>query len=139
MLLTTHLKGFNLILCLSKCRYLTMFQFFYLQIYDIGKGTEMPITGIQFHRVETSTKYFIFVTTPTRLYQFMGHAITMDGKPSLQSVFYQYLNMPDTAFQEIPSTLKYSKLQFHFDRNEIPKTFAWLTGPGIFYGQVGLD
>lgn len=97
----------------------------------------MPITGIQFHRVNSSTnKYFIFVTTPTRLYQFIGHATITDNKPSLQSLFYTYLTMPETGFQEIHSTLKYSKLQFFFNKYYNPKTFAWLTGPGIFFGQV---
>ncbi|XP_052749973.1 vacuolar protein sorting-associated protein 18 homolog isoform X2 [Galleria mellonella] len=111
-------------------------QQYWRQIFDIGQGADMPITGIQFHRVVNSNKYFIFITTPTRLYQFIGHAISTDGKPSLQSIFYQYLTMPDTGFQEIPSTLKYSKLQFFFDKYDVPKTFAWLTEPGIFYGQL---
>lgn len=98
----------------------------------------MPITGIQFQRVNKTRKYFIFITTRTRLYQFIGDAIMQDDKPSLQSVFYPYLTRPETDFQAIPSNLKYSKLQFFFDRNDTPKTFAWLTEPGIFYGQVSL-
>lgn len=61
-----------------------------------------------------------------------------DDKPSLQSIFHTYLTTPETGFQEIPSTLKYSKLQFYFDKTNTPKTFAWLTEPGIFYGQVRL-
>ncbi|KAI5652101.1 pep3/Vps18/deep orange family domain-containing protein [Phthorimaea operculella] len=105
-------------------------------IFDIGRGAETPITGLQFHRVGNSNKYFIFVTTPTRLYQFIGHAVTTDGKPSLQTIFHQYLTCPETSFQEIPSSLKYSRLQFFFDRNSTPKMFAWLTEPGIFYGQL---
>ncbi|XP_063825153.1 vacuolar protein sorting-associated protein 18 homolog isoform X1 [Ostrinia nubilalis] len=105
-------------------------------IFDIGHGTEMPITGIQFHRVGNSSKFFVFITTPTRLYQFIGHAVATDGKLSLQSIFYPYLTTPETGFQEIPSTLKYSRLQFFFDRNNVPKTFAWLTEPGVFYGQL---
>ncbi|KAJ8728370.1 hypothetical protein PYW08_016755 [Mythimna loreyi] len=109
---------------------------YWREIFDIGKGaTDMPITGIQFHRVNNTNKYFIFITTPTRLYQFMGHATTQGDKPSLQSIFYSYLTIPETGFQEIPSSLKYSKLQF-FDKNGVPKTFAWLTEPGIFYGQL---
>ncbi|KAF9418516.1 hypothetical protein HW555_004665 [Spodoptera exigua] len=108
---------------------------YWREIFDIGKGTDMPITGIQFHRVNNTSRYFIFITTPTRLYQFMGQAVMKDNKPSLQSIFYSYLTIPETGFQEIPSTLKYSKLQF-FDKNDVPKTFAWLTEPGIFYGQL---
>ncbi|XP_048483000.1 vacuolar protein sorting-associated protein 18 homolog isoform X2 [Plutella xylostella] len=106
------------------------------QIFDIGKGTDTPITGIQFHRVNNTSKYFIFVTTPRRLYQFIGQAVCTDDKPSLQSIFNTYLTVPETGFQEIPSTLKYSKLQFYFDKHDVPKTFAWLTEPGIFYGQL---
>lgn len=69
----------------------------------------------------------------------MGNAVTTDGKPSLQSIFHPYLTTPETSFQEIPSSLKYSKLQFYFDKNNTPKMFAWLTEPGIFYGQVMLE
>ncbi|CAH0750606.1 unnamed protein product [Diatraea saccharalis] len=117
-------------------RMFTVNQQYWRQIFDIGRGTDIPITGIQFHRVGTSNKFFIFITTPTRLYQFIGNAVTTDGKPSLQSIFYPYLTTPETGFQEIPSTLKYSRLQFYFDKNNIPKTFAWLTEPGVFYGQL---
>ncbi|XP_049869463.1 vacuolar protein sorting-associated protein 18 homolog [Pectinophora gossypiella] len=114
----------------------TASQQYWRQIFDIGRGAETPITGLQFHRVGNTSKYFIFVTTPTRLYQFIGHAVTTDGKPSLQSIFHQYLTTPETSFQEIPSTLKYSKLQFFLDKFNTPKMFAWLTEPGIFYGQL---
>lgn len=114
----------------------TASQQYWREIFDIGKGSKTPITGIQFHRVANTNKYFIFVTTPTRLYQFTGPAVLTDDKPSLQTVFYPYLTRPETGFQEIPSKLKYSMLQFFFDRNDVPKTFAWLTEPGIFYGQL---
>lgn len=107
-----------------------------LQIFDIGKGKDTPITGIEFHRVNSTSKYFIFVTTPKRLYQFIGHAVFNDDKPSLQTIFHSYLTTPETGFQDIPSNLKYSKLQFFFDKTDSPKTFAWLTEPGIFYGQL---
>ncbi|XP_028033336.1 vacuolar protein sorting-associated protein 18 homolog [Bombyx mandarina] len=109
---------------------------YWRQIFDIGKGADTPITGIKFHRVAGTNKYCIFVTTPTRIYQFIGHAIFSENKPSLKSVFYPYLTIPETGFQEIPSTLKYSELQYYFDKNEMPKTFAWLTEQGIFYGQL---
>ncbi|XP_075973886.1 vacuolar protein sorting-associated protein 18 dor isoform X2 [Anticarsia gemmatalis] len=109
---------------------------YWREIFDIGKGSEMPITGIQFHRVNKTSKYFIFITTATRLYQFTGQAVMKDDKPSLQSIFYMYLTIPETGFQDIHSNLKYSKMQFFFDKADAPKTFAWLTGRGIFYGQL---
>lgn len=111
-------------------------QQYWRQVFDIGKGEETPITGIQFHKINKTTKYFIFVTTPKRLYQFIGHATYSDEKPMLQSIFNNYLNVPETGFQDIQSNLKYSKLQFAFDKNNLPNTFAWLTEPGIFYGQL---
>jgi hypothetical protein len=43
------------------------------------------------------------------------------------------------GFQDIPSSLKYSRLQFYYPHPKgLPKTFAWLTEPGIFYGQVSV-
>ncbi|XP_063381072.1 vacuolar protein sorting-associated protein 18 homolog [Cydia fagiglandana] len=106
-------------------------------IFDIvDKDSNPPVTGIQFHRVNNTSKFFVFITTPTKLYQFIGYAVTTDGKLSLQSIFHKYLTIPETGIQEIPSSLKYSKLQFYFDHNNVPKSFAWLTGPGIFYGQL---
>ncbi|KAL4709069.1 hypothetical protein ACJJTC_013482 [Scirpophaga incertulas] len=111
-------------------------QHYWRQIFDLGRGTDMPITGIQFHRIGKSNKFFIFITTSTRLYQFMGPALVTDGKLSLQSIFYPYLTTPETGFLEIPSTLKYSRLQFYFDKTDVPKIFAWLTEPGVFFGQL---
>lgn len=109
-----------------------------LQVFDIGKGTQTPITGLEFHRIGHSSKYVIFVTTPKRLYQFMGHSGS-DERPLLQPIFNSYLNVPETGFQEIPSSLTYSRLQFYHSptsATNTPTLFAWLTEPGIFHGQV---
>ncbi|KDR19383.1 Vacuolar protein sorting-associated protein 18-like protein, partial [Zootermopsis nevadensis] len=105
-------------------------------VFDIGKGNSTSITGLQFHRVPGSEKYFVLVTTPNRLYQFIGYVTKSDEKPLLQQIFNSYLNVPE-GFQDIPSSLKYSKLQFYYPNPKgLPKTFAWLTEPGIFYGQL---
>ena len=41
------------------------------QLYDLGKGGQSnAITGLEYHRVPNSKRYFIFVTTSLRLYQF---------------------------------------------------------------------
>ena len=38
---------------------------------DLGKGGQASaITGLEYHRVPNSKRYFIFVTTNARLYQF---------------------------------------------------------------------
>ena len=41
------------------------------QLYDLGKGGQASaITGLEYHRVPNSKRFFIFVTTNSRLYQF---------------------------------------------------------------------
>ena len=78
----------------------------------------------------------MLVTTPNRLYQFIGYVSNSDEKPLLQQIFNNYLTVPE-GFQEIPSSLKYSRLQFYYPSpRSLPKMCAWLTEPGIFYGQV---
>ncbi|PNF16669.1 putative vacuolar protein sorting-associated protein 18 [Cryptotermes secundus] len=112
---------------------------YWRQVFDIGKGDNTPITGLEFHRVPDSEKYFVLVTTPNRLYQFIGYVTNSDEKPLLQQIFNSYLTVPE-SFQDIPSSLKYSRLQFYYPNPKgLPKTFAWLTEPGIFYGQLDMS
>ena len=63
-------------------------------MFDIGKGNSTPITGLEFHRVPGSEKYFVLVTTPNRLYQFIGYVTNSDEKPLLQQIFNSYLTVP---------------------------------------------
>jgi hypothetical protein len=65
-----------------------------LQVFDIGKGDKTPITGLEFHHVPGSEKYFVLVTTPIRLYQFIGNVTNLDEKPLLQQIFNRYLAAP---------------------------------------------
>ena len=47
------------------------------QLYDLGKGGQSnAITGLEYHRVPNSKRYFIFVTTSLRLYQFQVRIYT---------------------------------------------------------------
>lgn len=39
-------------------------------VFDIGKGQHVPITGLEFHQVPNSKRFFILATTASRLYQF---------------------------------------------------------------------
>jgi len=62
-------------------------------VFDIGKGSLMPIQGIEFHRAYTgSERYYVMVTTANRFYQFVGNASGADDKPVLQQIFNSYLN-----------------------------------------------
>ena len=106
-------------------------------MFDIGKGIDTPITGLHIYRIPGKDKYFILVTTATKLYQFKG--TTTDDKPVLQQVFKTYLNMPE-KFETVPfgGTIA-SKLDVYYNNiKEAPKRFAWLTANGIYYSNVGL-
>lgn len=90
---------------------------------------------MEFHRVPNTDRYFILVTTPDRFYQFIGNA-NSDEKPLLQQIFNSYLNVVE-KYQLIKSKLNYSKLTFFYGQPKgLPKKFAWLTEPGIYYGEV---
>jgi hypothetical protein len=35
-----------------------------------GKGQHVPVTGLQYHNVPNTNKFFVIATTPQRMYQF---------------------------------------------------------------------
>jgi hypothetical protein len=95
------------------------------QVYDIGKGQASPITGLEFHRLPKSKKFFILATTPMRLYQFQG-VITGDPeteRPLLVGIFNDYLHIPE-RYLDLPSSLKYSVLNFHYEVKDEGKLAA---------------
>lgn len=108
----------------------------------------MPITGLHFERFPSNRrKYLIMLSTPTRLYQFVGSVkYTASGNESttaeralFELVFSEYEH--NLEFQELPSELNYSKM-FFFNRfpelqlKGVPQMFAWLTGSGIYHGKL---
>ncbi|CAG8483434.1 620_t:CDS:10 [Paraglomus occultum] len=111
------------------------------QVYSIQEN--LPITGLRFEQFTvTPRKYFIVATTPTRIYQFIGMAqpkADYDGASMFGNLFAKYETNP--GFQELPGDLPYSELHFFTPYQDIqyqgtPKTFAWLTGPGIYHGNL---
>lgn len=110
-----------------------------LQVFDIGKGEHCPITGIEFHKAPNTTRYFILVSTLTRLYKFHEDLRVDERPPYLQHIFSSYLNVPEDIkdFHEIPNKLKYSKLRFQYDKaTKFPRCFGWLTDAGVYLGEV---
>ncbi|XP_076764775.1 vacuolar protein sorting-associated protein 18 homolog isoform X1 [Xylocopa sonorina] len=104
-------------------------------VFDIGKNSKPPITGLEFHRIPNSDRYVIIVTTLMRIYQYIGVVQNPDEKPLLQQVFNKYLNEQE-SFNEVISNLPYSKMQFHYPAlGALPKSFGWLTETGIQYAQ----
>lgn len=110
-------------------------------MFDVGKGTNTPITGLEFFQIQNSPKYAIFVATPTRLYYFIG-STNSEEKPLLQQVFNKYLNILEKdTYEEVTSNLWYSRLRFWSENLVQPQAFGWLIEDGIMYGEVnrGID
>ncbi|KAF5295166.1 hypothetical protein FQR65_LT10554 [Abscondita terminalis] len=113
----------------------TGLEIYWKQVFDIGKGTNTPITGIEFYQIPNSDKYFVFIATPSRLYYFNGHT-NFEEKPLLQQVFSKYLNVPESqTFYEVKSSLRYSRLRFWKENREYPTTFAWLIENSVIYSK----
>ncbi|KIK30365.1 hypothetical protein PISMIDRAFT_88003 [Pisolithus microcarpus 441] len=105
-----------------------------------------PITGIRFDLFPPSDPRtaLIIVTTPTRIYQFVGppdRRSEESGRMFLP-IFSAYR---ETApkISELPGTLIYSELHFfrpNIDQaSSLPKSLAWLTAPGIYYGTLNFE
>ena len=129
---------------------------YWRQVYDLGKGNSQnvhpvarPVTGLEYHRVKGQAKnYFIFATTSDRLYQFQGNSEDSDSRPLLINVFQSFATGPE-QFLELPSTVKYSTLACFYEAKQpgkqeaslplFPSKFAWLTGAGIYAGNIDPD
>ncbi|MCO5603326.1 hypothetical protein L7F22_057476 [Adiantum nelumboides] len=99
-------------------------------LYELTELNE-PIIGIQ---METSSvgqqvRYFFMAITPTRLYSFTGLG-------SLEATFSAYADRP-VRFTELPGEFNNSELHFSAKQRRT-EIFAWLAGPGIYYGELNL-
>lgn len=111
------------------------------QVYSLPPSVDGNIiTGLRFEKFPTSaTKFVVFAATATKLYQFIGN-ISLDQE---ESVFFSLFRSYDAgaSCQEIPGELARSELHFwspYFDNGlpSTPKTFGWLTAPGIYHGDL---
>ena len=97
-------------------------------MYNIGD--DMKITGLEFERFPPSpgqpTKYLVIATTTTRFYQFIGG-------PNFLSVFEN----TTIGFREFLGDRKDSVFRLYSSKpGGLAESFAWLTGPGISYGNL---
>lgn len=108
------------------------------QVYVIdGKESiQNPAMGLRFFPFPGSEerKYLIMMTTVNRLFQFVGTVPQNSRAPIFRQIFVNYESNP--SFQELPSNLQYSELRFFYGDGDVPKAFAWLSGPGVFYGKM---
>ncbi|KAF9994787.1 hypothetical protein BGZ65_009573, partial [Modicella reniformis] len=117
------------------------------QVYSLGSN--MPISGLRMEQFPASLrKYVVIAVTPTRIYQFIGsvtpnNASGMIGasedKAIFENLFSKYEVNP--GFSELPGDLPYSELHFFSPYQDlqyqgVAKTFAWLTGAGIYHGNL---
>ncbi|XP_020710242.2 vacuolar protein sorting-associated protein 18 homolog isoform X2 [Athalia rosae] len=114
----------------------TSLEQYWRQVFDIGKDSHPPITGLEFHRIPNTDRCIVIVTTLVRIYQYIGSVSSSDEKPLLQQIFSRYLNVKE-RFNQVESSLPYSKLQFYYPGpRQFPKLFGWLSETGILYAQV---
>ena len=128
------------------------------ELYQIEKGQSSQnekITGLQYFLSSPSpnfqtklgtSKYFILITTPTRLYEFTGTVQRSDARPLLSAVFQKYVrgSKPVQPLIELPpSSPKSSSLSFFFnqekrDFNQIlnPEKIGWMTELSLFWGGI---
>ncbi|CAG8582248.1 14325_t:CDS:10 [Acaulospora morrowiae] len=111
------------------------------QVYSLNEN--LPVTGLRIEQFPASPrKYLIVAATPTRIYQFIGNANStadLDGSSVFENLLSRYESSPD--FQELPGNLPYSELHFFSQYQDlhyqgVAKNFAWLTGPGIYHGNL---
>ncbi|KAK7098433.1 vacuolar protein sorting-associated protein 18 homolog isoform X3 [Littorina saxatilis] len=112
------------------------------QLFNLGREKMEPVTGLQFDRMPCADlavyKYYILATTPGRLYQFIGNVSTSAEPPMFTPLFQPYESGSDhPQFLELPGNFGYSDLHLFFPKFRQPaQTFAWLTGPGIYFGNI---
>ncbi|KAH7283931.1 hypothetical protein KP509_34G031500 [Ceratopteris richardii] len=99
-------------------------------LYELTELNE-PIVGLQMETssVGSQVRNFLMAVTPTRLYSFTGLG-------SLETMFSAYMSKP-VRFTELPGEQVRSELHFSA-KHRRTEIFAWLAGPGIYYGELNL-
>ncbi|XP_046364864.1 vacuolar protein sorting-associated protein 18 homolog isoform X1 [Haliotis rufescens] len=112
------------------------------EMFNLGREKAQSVTSLQFDRLPSTTmteyRYYILATTPGRLYQFIGTVSTSAEPPMFMSLFQQYETGVETVqFLELPGDFGYSELHLFFPKfRQAATKFAWMTGPGIYYGDI---
>ncbi|KAJ3194065.1 hypothetical protein HK101_003570 [Irineochytrium annulatum] len=114
---------------------------YFKQVHSIVED-DMPITGIFYEAFPGSTRrYIVLVTTPDRLYQFIGNCSENSSEAGMFGDLFRNYDS-NAGFQEIPrGDLTSSELRVWSPYQEDgypskPTKFAWLTGSGIYTGAL---
>ncbi|KAI0094977.1 Pep3/Vps18/deep orange family-domain-containing protein [Irpex rosettiformis] len=105
-----------------------------------------PVTGINFDYfpITDPRKTLVLVTTPTRIYQFVGapDRRSEDGGRVFSAFFATY---NDTAprILELPGNIDHSELHVYSQNADqalsLPNAVAWMTAPGIYHGNLNYE
>ncbi|KAF8898884.1 Pep3/Vps18/deep orange family-domain-containing protein [Infundibulicybe gibba] len=104
------------------------------------------ITGIRFDFFPPADpkKALVLVTTPSRIYQFIGvpDRKSEDGGRVFSGLFAAYRETAPKIL-ELPGNLQYSELEVFTSNSDqassLPRSMAWLTEPGIYHGNFNFD
>ncbi|KZT75150.1 hypothetical protein DAEQUDRAFT_659721 [Daedalea quercina L-15889] len=114
----------------------------YLQaVYSLSE--RQPVTGLKFDFFPSSDprKAHIIITTPTRIYQFVGmpDRRSDDGGRVFLGLFASYKDSAPTI-SELPGNVDYSELHTYVPSadqvNSLPRYLGWMTQPGIYHGAL---
>ncbi|KAF9362080.1 hypothetical protein BGX26_004165 [Mortierella sp. AD094] len=120
---------------------------YFKQVYAMEPS--MPICGLRMEQFPASLrKYVVVAVTPTRIYQFIGSVTPnnsngiiggSEDRALFENLFSKYGVKPE--FSELPGDLRYSELHFFSPFQDlqyqgVAKSFAWLTGPGVYHGNL---
>ncbi|KAL0951372.1 hypothetical protein HGRIS_008073 [Hohenbuehelia grisea] len=105
-----------------------------------------PITGMEFAFFPPGDvkKALVIVTTPSRIYQFIGapDKRSEDGGRVFSGLFSSYRDTPPKIL-ELPGNTQQSELHLYTENadqvHSLPRSIAWMTGPGIYHGNLNFD
>ncbi|TPX64225.1 hypothetical protein SpCBS45565_g06048 [Spizellomyces sp. 'palustris'] len=115
---------------------------YFQQVFTIPEEG-MPISSLRYEQFPAvPKKCVVFLATPNRLYQFIGDIGEDDADKSMFSELFKHYDGHTANFQEMPGDLVRTELQFWSQYLKetgfpsVPKTFAWLTGAGLYCGDL---
>lgn len=118
-----------------------------------------PVTGLKYNFFPPSDprKVLVVVSTPSRIYQFVGApdrraeeggrfgTVLASSSPSeyCARVLCTSDSLSRAEVVDLPGNISYSELHYFtpnaVQSNSMPKTIAWMTGLGIFHGNLNFQ
>ena len=110
---------------------------YFRQVHALEEdGQPAPVCCLEVER-GIDSKYFIVATTRKRLFQFMGNGSRGYGAAGASARSFAQNQDLLPSFQEFPVNMGYSEIAFYTPKlRSCPKSFAWMMGNGVLYGQL---